>query len=174
MIEQRVRQLQVLVFALILGALPFVLIVVWFVVQNQHQPPGDLEVLRYMAWGFFVVMVIASNYVPSLIARQQVRQIANGTWKLSNPLYVNSEWLSTDEGKLLQVFFSQTLIRVALIEAPAMLGCVAALVLKQYETLIIAGLGVGLMILGMPLVPRVRDWIDQHLAQLEELRAHSV
>lgn len=175
MFEQRVRQLQLIVFALIQGALVFAAIAAWMVSQGrQQQPQPNLDVLRIVAWVVFVVMVIASNYVPPLLARQQIRQIANGTWKPSSVRGVSVEWLATDEGKLLQVFFSQTIIRVALIEAPAMLGCVAALVLAQYETLIIAGLCVGLMILAVPLAPRVRAWLDQQQAQLEELRARSL
>lgn len=174
MLEQKVRGLQLLVFALLQGLFVIAALSAWLVSQRQAPPGKEVPAeFAYFGWGMLVAGVAASSLVPKLWVAQQLRRIAQGhsptgglSWSVEE-----AAWQSSDEGKLLNVFRTQLILSSGLLEGAGIGCCVITMLTGRYELLIGAAVAVALILLQFPLLPRVEAWIDQHRAQLDEWRS---
>lgn len=174
MLQQKVRALQFLVFALLQGLFVFATLAAWLASQRQDHQPGKEESaeLMYVGWGMLVAGVASSILVPKLLVRQQLSRIAQGYSPAASPSWSAEEaaWQSSEEGKLLSVFRTQLILSSGLLEGSGMVCCVITMVTGRYDLLVGAAVAVCLILLQFPLLPRVEAWIDQHRAQLDEWR----
>jgi hypothetical protein len=167
----RVRVLQIIAAALILGVLTFLIIAVVVVQQRggAAEQPGAPPVLSYAALGFFAVALLLWTFVPALAAQGPVRKIAAGTWQ--PPQNVPATAYPSDAARLLAVYQTKTIIAGALLEGPAFLGGIAYLIEAQPITLGVPVAAVLLMLLTFPTRLRANLWLLRQQSLVDELRA---
>jgi hypothetical protein len=171
LVGPRVRVLQIIAAALILGVLIFLVVAVVIVQQRggglgqQADPPF----VSYVALGFFAVALLVCTFVPALAVGGQVRRVAAGTWQ--PPQKVPATAYPSDAAKLLAVYQTRTVIAYALLEGPAFLGCIAYLSEAQTIALAVAAAAVLLMLLTFPTRLRANLWLLRQQALVDELRA---
>jgi hypothetical protein len=169
---QRLRVLQIIALALLLGVLGFLAVALYVVlVQNNGQgiaPPQDLPIQTLVAAAMFAVLAPLSFLLPSIQTRSAVQRIAAGTWR--PPVGVDPKLYGTVPAQLLAVRQSTLLVGLALLEGTAFMGCVAFLSEGQPLVLALVGAAVLLMLLRFPTAGRERAWLERQADQLAQLR----
>jgi hypothetical protein len=193
------RTSQILVGALVAGVLIF-LAIAWFVDVGPVAPapagpgaaqgaaPGNApgagaagdaafvaRLLTYMAVCWAAVAIALSFLVPALVAKQQRRQIASGTWapptqQGGRGSQIRPESWNTDSGKLAAVYQQQLIIGAALVEGAAFFTGVAYMLGRDPIALGVALLLVAMLVLQFPTIQRVERWIDGQQEKLTEDR----
>jgi hypothetical protein len=169
----KLRTMQILAAALLMGVMIFLFVVLYMVlVQNQGQPlgpPQDLPIVSLIAAVILVLNAPLVFVMPQILTQSSVKQIAAGTWKA--PQGVSGASFNTDADKLLAVKQRTLLISLALIEGAAFCALIGFLLEGQYLALGVVGLAVVLMLALFPTEGRVRSWLDQQLQRVADLRA---
>jgi hypothetical protein len=169
----KLRTMQIIAAALLMGVLVFLFVVLYMVlVQNQGQPlgpPQDLPLVSLIAAVILVLNAPLVFVMPQILTQSSVKQIAAGTWK--PPQGVSGAGFDTDTDKLLAVKQRTMLISLALIEGAAFCALIGFLLEGQYLALGVVGLAVILMLALFPSEGRVRAWLDQQLQRVADLRA---
>jgi hypothetical protein len=166
-IEQVTRNGQIMVGALVAGVLLFLTIAV----PVGPLAPHEIPFLTYAAVAFTALEVPLSFVVPSVIAKQNRRAIAAGTWtppaQSGRPAQgQNAEALKTDAGKLATVYQMQLILGAALTEGAAFFAGVAYLLEKNPIALGLALLLVGGLVARFPTTIRVERWIAEQQERL--------
>jgi hypothetical protein len=196
-IDQVTRTSQIIVGALILGVV--VMLGVATVVAQQTkadaQPgagakPADAQgkpadanlndrptaeqdmamIITWVAVASAAVVLPLSFVLPRLVAQQNRRAIAAGTWPVmkggSPSTPISHEAIQTDAGKLAMVYQTQLIIGAALNEGVAFFAAIAYLIGKNPIALGLGILLVGGLIARFPTKDRVELWIDRQQEQL--------
>ncbi len=128
------------------------------------------SILTWLAVGLAAVMMPMSFVVPGLIAQQNRRAIAAGTWSVITrgrpAMEVSNEPPLTDAGKLAIVYQTQLIIGSAMNEGVAFFAAIAYLVGRDPIALGLAILLLGGLIARFPTRDRVASWIDRQEEQL--------
>lgn len=169
---QRLRVMQLVASALLLGVVTF-LTVALIIVLTQTKgsglaPAGDLPMISVVAVVFLAVEAPLAFLVPGFLTRSAVRQIASGTWRL--PPGADPAALGTDAAKLLAVRQTTLLVGLALLEGAAFFGCIAFLLEARPFALGVVLVPILLMLVKFPTEGRVRAWLERQAGQLAELR----
>ena len=166
----RVRTAQIVAAALLSGVLIFAGIAVFLVQQRGKglSPPTGMPVISYAAVALFVLELALWRFLPDQIANNQVGKIARGAWTPGPgaPATV----FATDTDKLLSVFQTKTLVANALLEAVALLGCVAYLVEGRLCVLAVVGGAALLMLVTFPTRDNVAQWLAERQDRIREIR----
>jgi hypothetical protein len=152
----RLRVMQIITVALVLGVAVFLGIVLYLVqVQNQGRgtmtPPPDLPVLSLMAAGFLAVLTVASFLVPAGVVRKSLRGITDTNWEPD-----------------LGVYQVALIVGLAMLEGACFFNCIAYLLEAQPYTLGCIGIGLLLMLARFPTESRVRLWRDNQKERLAQ------
>jgi hypothetical protein len=138
---------------------------------------GDL--ITWAAVAITAMMLPMSMIVPGLIASQNRRNIAAGTWKPASGQYppgspFGPESLQSDAGKLAFVYQTQFIIGAALNEGPAFFVLVAYMLEKNPIALGLAILLLVALAARFPTRLRVSSWIDRQQELLTQERQAAV
>jgi hypothetical protein len=173
----RLRVMQIIAAALLIGVTTFLVIVLYLVhVQNQghgNAPPGNLPIISLMGAGFLVVLAVLSFVIPAMIVRSNLAAIAAGTWKppqRRSPAFIPVEAPATDAGKLFLLYQSTMIVGLAPLEGACFFNCIAYLVEAQPYTLGVLGIGILLMLARFPTEGRVRHWLEDRQERLAQVR----
>ncbi|MCA9055035.1 MAG: hypothetical protein KDA75_14435 [Planctomycetaceae bacterium] len=140
-IAQHVRVMQIIAGALVMGAVAFALISTLVLGSLSAQPEGQIISLIGIGWA--AVSVVAHFVVPDVIAQAALK---------SRP--------ESDAASLCGVYLTKTIVAMALLEGAAFLNLVALTVEHNWWSLAVAGGLVFLMLVQMPTLTRVQQWIE--------------
>jgi hypothetical protein len=126
--------------------------------------------ISYMALVFLAIILPVWYFLPSQIAAQQVRRIAEGRWAPNPRAGVPSNAFPTDTDKLLSVFQTTSIIGWAQLEGVAFMGCIAYQIEAQPFTLAVVAVALLLMVATFPTQGRVSAWLEQHEGRVNEWR----
>jgi hypothetical protein len=173
-LESHLRTMRVMIGAMIVGIASFLGIVV-FLVQLRAANLNQQIMLSSLAVAFFGIMFVAWWFLPDVVVKSQVQQIANGTWTQGKNLNTSKEipatTYPTDASKLLAVNQTRSIIAAALLEGAAFFGCVAYMVEGQVFTLAVPGVVLALMALTFPTRDRVGQWVDEQQMRINDSRS---
>ncbi|HMP03105.1 MAG TPA: hypothetical protein PKD86_02920 [Gemmatales bacterium] len=170
--KERLRPMQIIVFALLQSLLFFALIAAFIAANSGPRPalPVSDEVLRYALLGITGLCVVLSLVIPRWQVKSAIDRIAAGTWRAHphiTQLYGDQDG---DDAKLASVYQSQLIVGCALLEAPAAAGAVLTLATGSLEPLIVTAILFGLMLLRFPLSGTVSHWLDAQRGRIEARR----
>lgn len=168
LLSARVRVIQLIAGALLVGVLLFLGVVLFFVGQGQVQVRPDPPLLSYMSLGFLATVLAMWFFLPGQIARHQVIKIAKGTWTPTQSS--TCAGFPTDAHKLLAVFQTTSLVGWALLEGAGFMGCVAHMLEAQMFVLVVVGVAVLLMLLTFPTRGCINRWLEIQRSRIEENR----
>jgi hypothetical protein len=162
-----VRQVQIIVGALVGGVFFFLVIVL--MMGNGFQPFDPGAIVSLVMAGLGISMIFMRLMVPSIIVSTGCQKIAAGSWGANVPQ--QSQLPDTDEGKLLQLFLTKVIIGSALLEGGAF-GCLIAFLLEgQIYTLVLAVILVAGILMGFPTRGSVTEWLETQLRRVQEGRS---
>ena len=130
------QTLRIIIGALTAGVLFFLIIVIVFL--RAAPQPLDAQAIVSMTLAAFALSCIPARlFVPGLIVSASCQKIAEGTWSL--PARQSNQPLpDTDEGKLLAVYQSKTILGAAILEGGAFANLVAYLLEGQIYSIVLA------------------------------------
>jgi hypothetical protein len=168
---QRLRVMQIIAMALILGVSSFLGIVLYLVSQNNGQgmaPNALVPLMSLLAGLFLVIAAVLASIIAAAQTRSMLRQIASGSWR--PPPRTNPNDYHSDAAKLLAVRQTTLIVTLALPEGAAFFGCIAYMLEGQPFVLAIILAALGLMLVHFPTERRVRTWLEQQADRLAALR----
>jgi hypothetical protein len=173
---QRLRTMQIIASALLLGVLIFLAIAAYIVVFQNHgrgmAAAQDLHVVTLTAVVMFACLAPLAFFLPRMQSRAALRRIAAGTWRA--PPELDPREFATLPGKLLAVLQTTMLIGLSMLEGTAFLGCIAYLLEAQPLAAGVIGGALFLMLLQFPTQRRVRAWVERQTDQLADIRQSSL
>lgn len=111
------------------------------------QPPQESMVLSILSVVMMAGTAVASNVVPSIILQQNLEKIkANPTGE------------SLDQ-RLLQIYMTTTIVRLAMIEAPGFVALVAFITEHHVWVFAVALASILLILIQLPTTSRIEDWL---------------
>lgn len=149
---QRVRTMQIIVAALLMGVVSFGLMVT-LVIKPQQQEPF----LAYFAAGFTAVAIGMRSVVPGLIAGNQVRELAEKSHAGTGAI----------DDEFIGVFQTKTIVEGALLEGPAFCLLISYMLTGQAWVLGIAFGLLVLMAIQFPTRDRAESWVKRQRELLE-------
>jgi hypothetical protein len=168
----RLRVMQLLAFALLLGLVIFLGISLFIVlVTNNGQglaPPQDLPLVSLVAGMMLVVCAPLSFVLPRIMTQAAERRIAAGTWQV--PPGIDPGPYRTTGSMLVLLCQSTMLVGLAQLEGAAFTGCMAYLLEGRAAVLAVPGVAILLMLGRFPTEGRVRAWLERRAEVLAELR----
>lgn len=156
LLKPRVRQAQIITFALIQGVLLFGVIALFL---NQAQLNGQPDILTWIAVGFAAIALMNHLLIPSLIVRAQLSALS--AQDVKNGIDQNN--LNTLSG----IFLSQHIVACAIPEGAAMFGIVAYLVEHNWYSLAAAGVMLLLIAARFPTETSIRYWIENRIREIQ-------
>jgi hypothetical protein len=175
LITQHTRVLQIIVAAQVAGLVFFLGIILFLNLQNQGKPPGPARafpILLPMAFVFAAGGLLMAVVVPRAMTAGARRQIADGTWK-PNPrgnAPVPDMKETSDEAKLVTVYQTQTIVALALNEAPAFFALIVYMLDGNALALGLALLLIAAQVVRFPTREKVEQWIDQQAGLIRQER----
>lgn len=177
-VSNQIWHLQLIVGALVMGALMFLGIVL-FLVHFGAAPKGMAGepqfLLSYLLVAFSLASLGARIFVPPMIVSAARRRIREGIWR-PNPSgtvpIAAQEFLERtgDAGRLWYVLLTRTLVAAAILEGVAFFACIAYMLEHSYLSLAIAMTFIAALALHVPTQSGVIHWIEEQLRLLEEER----
>lgn len=157
----RLRTMQIISLALPLGAL--LVVVVLALLRNANpQPLPQRPILSILFLGFWFVQMSLSLVIPGIVTKGALKQL------LINPLQ-NADLRE----RLVGIFQTGQIVRLALIEGVTFFGAVAYFIEGQPWTLGPVALGLGWMVAQFPTERRVLNWLGNAGEQLQQFRENS-
>ena len=160
-IAPAVRTAQIILGALAAGVLTFAVLVL---VVFKGEPQAN-NTLTTVAVAFGVVDLVLSFLVPSLVAANARRRIADGTWQASQN---QGPLPDTDAGKLAMVYQTKMIIGAALLEGGCFLALYAYMSEGHWPGLTVAALLLICLLAHFPTSDRMETWIDEQLRRNRE------
>ncbi len=158
-------QAQIIIGALAAGVVSFLIIVIVFL--GAHVEPFDPGAIVSMVMAAFALTVILVRlFIPGTIVSSGCRKIAQGTWTSTQP---NIATPDTNEGKLLQLFLTKTIIGAALLEGGAFGNLVAFMIEGQIYSIILAVLFLLGILIGFPTRRGLAEWLETQLRRVQEI-----
>lgn len=175
----RIRSLQIIAGALILGVLAFAAVAVFLAPEFAGGQPDQALFHILLGVSVFLLLqaVVLGILLPPRLEHSAMSRIANGTWlpaKLSGSLPgVPAGYFDSDAGKLLGIYHSTTVIRLALFEGAAFTGIMTYLLSQNLLGLVVPGLAVGAMAALFPTATNAKQWLESRLEKLERMRSEA-
>lgn len=165
-----VRALQVIVGTMAAGTLAFAGLVAALRAAGRGPPPEG-PMLTWLATGLAVITVLMWQLLPSVVAARGRRQIAAG--ELPPP---RGGWLAelaeSEDGRLLLLYQTCTMLGAAALEGAALFACVAYLVEAATPALVLGLVLTGLLLLAeFPTRARAERWVAAQRRLLAEERS---
>lgn len=167
--RNRARTLQIIVAAMVLGALGF--LVVGLVVPHEESAPLPELTLTYVALSYGLIAVLGYVAIPGVITAHGRKRIARGTHHHSGDESLPESLRSTDAGRLLTLFAEVLIIRCAMVEGGALLAGLAYLIERQGFAFLVAAWLILLLIVQIPTATRIQRWVEEQSHFVEELRS---
>jgi hypothetical protein len=161
-----VRTLRIIVVSLVMGVSLFGGYVV-LLAPAQAKPGANGQVLTLVSIVVGASGLLLSRLIAGIMARAQIRRIANGTWQ---PSQTGGTVPETDSGRLAIVYSTKTIVGAALCEGPCFLALVAYMIERQWPALLVSGVLVAALLWHLPTYDRVSNWIEDGLRQIAETR----
>jgi hypothetical protein len=166
------RTLQIIIFALVMGLVFFLGIVVFLRLQVK---PGALPaaaaapalpVITVVAFTVAATLVPLSLLLPRLVSDSACKKLAAGAW--APPQKRAGDPASTgDVASLAQIYVSQKIVGAALNEGPAFLALIAYMIEGNLAALALAVALIVGVALRFPQRAAVEQWIDDRLVRLQ-------
>ncbi len=166
----RVRISQIIAGSLIAGVVIF-LVVVLFLVHGQGRgnvAAGNFPILSLIAAGMLTTLAPMSVLMPRFLNQASLGQLTAGTWK--PPDGVNPATFGTVTDKLMAIYQTTLIIRLALLEGAAFMGVLAYLQEAQPWALGLVAVALAMMALSFPTRGRAQAWLDSQADALATLR----
>lgn len=154
---QRVRTMQIIALALMMGVVFFGVVALFIGINKQ---PGD-PFLAIFAAVFAGIMTVTAMFAPSLVARSQGMQDAIDKAHPANDAVESSQ--AREAAKLAAVYQTKMIITLALYEGAAFFNLVVYIDVVQWWSLAIAGGLLALMAISFPTRQRIDNWIQFQL-----------
>ncbi len=167
--RQRLRTMQIIAAALIIGALALVGGMVG--VKTNIQPPAAGaagQMVSLVSLFFLPGVLLAVLVLPGFVEGQMLRQLAQGKWQ--PPPGANPQDFQGDLPKLLALRQTLTIIVLALLESAVTMGAVAYFIEGQPWVLGVSAVAVLIMAVNFPRPEAVHTWLQRRLERLEDLR----
>ena len=163
---------QIVVGGMAFGAAGFLILALVVRIESPGMSPTPILTYVAAAWG--LISVLGYLFLPSTITERGRRQIASGASRHMSDASVPDAAALSDAAQLLALYGQATIIRCATVEGGALLAGVAYM--KEREGLAL-GIGIGLVLLvaaQIPTATRVKAWVVEQLAVIEQIRPPSV
>lgn len=169
----RLRTTQIIAGSLIAGTVVFLTVVLFLVhVQGQGNAPAmELPILSLIAAFMLATLVPVSILLPRFMSQSSLGQLAAGTWK--PPEGVHPAAFGTVTDKLMAIYQTTLIIRLAMIEGAAFVGLVAYMQEAQPWILGLVVAALAFMVLSFPTRGRAQAWLDRQADKLAELRGNA-
>ena len=168
----RLRVTQIIAASLIAGVVIFLAVVLFLVhVQNParvNAPAGNLPLLSLIAVVMLATLAPMSLILPRFLNQASLGQLLAGTWK--PPEGANPATFGTVTDKLMSIYQTTLIIRLAMLEAAAFMGVLAYLQEAQPWVLGLVAAALALMALSCPTRGRAQAWLDSQADTLAALR----
>ncbi len=169
---QRLRVMQIIATALILGAVIACAACAVLVFQNNGQgwgqQQGELPVVSLLAGFMTLTNAVLSFALPPILVSAAVRRIATGTWRPAPNTAAQA--FPTDAFKLLVVRQSTMIVILALLEGAAFFCSVAYVIEGQVYVLTGVAVCLALMLANFPTGGGVRAWFGRQLEAVQQAR----
>jgi hypothetical protein len=169
--QSHLRTMQIIAGALLLGDVVFLGVTLYIVlVQNGGQglvPPTGPPFLSLASAVMLGVCATLAFVIPGVQTRSALQQILAG--RGTTPGRASREHV-TEGAKLLVVRQTTLIVRLALLNGAAYLGCIAYLQEAHPLGLCVVGIVLVLMLGVFPTDGRVRAWLGHQAQTLEEFR----
>jgi hypothetical protein len=163
LLSQRIRTMQLIAGALLMGVLSFLGVALFLVYVQQNGkgmvPPQGMSIYSLVALGMFAVCASLSIYLPRNMLESQTRRIAAGLWQ--PPPGQDASAYASQAAQLLAARQSTMIIGLALLEASAFMGILAFLIEGNPLALCMTAGAVVLMLFRFPLNGRIRAWLEE-------------
>jgi hypothetical protein len=154
-----VLTMQIIVGALALGIVNFLLVVVFAIKPQPLQNPAGQPLLTYMAVGGAVLAVVASIFVPMIIAGAMRKTVLDSSADTQS----SRSKEAANAGPLVQMYQTLLIIRCAFIEGAAFFSLVAYMIEGQTAALATAGVLLLILLAHFPTRSRVENWIESKI-----------
>ena len=170
----RLRVSQIIAGSLIAGVVIFLLVVLYLVhVQNQgrgNAPAKDIPILSLIAAGMLATLAPMSLILPRFLNQVSLGQLVAGTWK--PPEGANPAAFGTVTDKLMSIYQTTLIVRLAMLEGAAFMGVLAYLQEAQPWVLGLVAAVLALMALTFPTRGRAQAWLESQADMLGTLRGN--
>jgi hypothetical protein len=169
-LTKAVRVMQIIVAAMAMGIVFFFVVALFTAADGKAEVEEPiLKLISYIALAVGVGAAALSMTVPVLLATSLRRSALEGRLPIPRPSAENVADLG-DVPLLAGVYQTQTIIRAAILEGGAFLNLVAYIMEHQQLSLVAAGALLLLLIVQIPTVARVSDWVEAETKWSDELR----
>jgi hypothetical protein len=166
-VRGHVRTMQIICGTLAAGVVTFLVVVL--VINGLPNAAAKPGVVTYISAGFFLVMLVVAMIVPRSIVQSQIAHIARGTWKPPEQLPANYD-VTSESAKLLIVYQTHMIVRLAMLEGAAFFALVAYLLEEHWLALGVAICALALLLSQFPTRGRLENWADYALSRMQEMR----
>lgn len=158
LLQPRIRNFRLILLALLVGVAVFALVV--FLISNISW--AEPEFFSIILFGFTLILIVQAFVLPKFLAKGGIQQLVPPSGKELS----EQELQDTMPKKMLGVWFTSNIVRMAILESAAFINLVFAWLEGSGWHLVVALIVLGLMITQLPSKDRVLGWIEDRLAQL--------
>ncbi len=157
------RTCQIITFALMSGCMLFLAMVLLLPGLGGQGQAGTEPILTWISVGGAVLMVLVGLVVPDLVGRQQVRRLRTaGTLPAYQGSPVPLPTGPAREGYIVaSAYQTRLIIRLALLEGAAFFSLIAHMLERQWPSLLVAVVLLGLMAANFPTRGRLDHWMEE-------------
>lgn len=167
-LRARVRVMQLICSALVLGVLLFLGVAVYLVLSQGRglaPPAADLPIVSMLALVMLLTNGSLALFLPGIVANNAIQKIASGSGTPPNP-----RGAGDDEATLMAVRQTSLIIGLALWEGVAFMSVIAFLLEGDPLVLAVAGVAILFMLGRFPTMSNVQAWLERQQSLLNELR----
>ncbi len=177
LVRRTLRTMQLILFALVLGAGSFAIIVLLLVQSGSGPRLGAATSLTPIAGVTAILILPAALWIPGIVARGNRQRIAAGTFRVPEQLSHGVDTTSADalgEAEQLAVSYLPVLLfRATLFEGAALFNTVASLLEQSLLSIGIAATLLVLLATCFPTRNRLGAWVEDQLRRLRsDARRH--
>ena len=166
-----VRALRIIVGTMALGTLAFGGVVLALRAAGRGPPP-DGPILTFLAGGLALMSLMMWQLLPRAVATRGRRQIAKGEFVAPRRSGWLAELAATEEGGLLLLYQTCTILGAAALEGAALFACIAYLIEGVSWSLVLGVCLAGLMLLvELPTRARAERWVKAQQRLLAKERS---
>jgi hypothetical protein len=169
------RSTRIIVVALAVGVVVFGVIAIFMTGGNvqlevergkAEQVHTGFSAMAIVALFWSAVCVLARLFVPGIVVASACRKIGRGTWQQSG-----SPQPESDEGKLLHVFHSKTIIGCAVMEFAAFINVFAYMIDGGLFAIVLAFVFAMVILSAFPTRTGYDSWLEKHMRLVVEIRS---
>jgi hypothetical protein len=167
-----IRTLQIIVLSLAVGALTFLVVVV-FVIEPPPAGAGGQMIaptLTHVSLAFAVLAIAARLFIPNAIIAAGRRRIADKPTSSGTARPSMAVEPIADIEQLYNLYQTRTIVGAAMIEGTTFFLLIAFLIERQPLALAVAAAFIAGIFAHMPTESRVESWIEGQLQRLENDR----